>query len=558
MNTSSATVEKRAGALSEALSQLQIEFDRISAIQKFAEARQLEPESPRERRIRGSSAFLLGVLLLSPLWLLILNEAIGRSATIALGIALVMAQIAISAYFLTHRDLLLIDPRKARWRFSGVPIWTALVTWDPHGQISNFFDGAGRFGFFSAILGVVVTFLVMVFWVAVVNIDPDTSNSDSKAHLGHAGLEKAVLRFERYQQGEKSRVKSRTVANVAFTAMAAISLNAFVLVGSLSHKTAFILLIAAALLILSVVWKLSTDHRKGEGLQLGSQVGEFVSLFLIFGIGSVLFVCSLWTESIASKASKESQVEPVQLELSDMLAKSLNLDDLLLFIFSVASVIATTCVPLWAAKYYKSTTSVELGERGVRYFAKNRAIFEVDQSKCTVRSESIDCRFLWPRSVWLPVELLTSSGDTVLVRTKWVARRNGHRSRYEYQYSVVHGEGAIYLFGRIPWWSRAAISIESFIEGTDIRPAHQSKCKVVSPQRKDRRGNEFPLLNLYGIPPYIPDDLIPSSSSGVVVPDRVKQIPISQLIGLLATLHVIARFLPGTENHAAKPQPEVE
>ena len=454
--------------------------------------------------------------------------------------------------------MLLVDRRKARRRFSGVPIWTALVTWDPNGQVSDIFDGAGKFGFLSTFLGVVVTFLVMVFWVAVVDIDPETSPSpDSKAPLGQAGLERAVRRFERFQQGERSRAKSRALANNAFTAMAAITLNAFILIGSPTHKTAFILFVSAALLTLFLVWKFSTDHRKGEGLQLGSQVGEFLALFLIFGIGALLFGGSIWAEGVSFKTSKESQVDPAQtLELSDVLAKSFNSSDIWLFIFSVASVIATTCVPLWAAKLYQSTTSVELGGKGVKYFVKNRAIFDVDQSKCTVRSESIDCRFLWPRSVWLPVELLASTGDTVLVRTKWVARRNGHSSRYEYQYSLVHDDGAIYLFGRIPWWSRVATSIESFIDGTDIRPAHESKCKVVSPQRNARRDYEFPLLNLYGIPPYIPDDLISSSSGAADAPDQIPQIPIFQLVGLLASLHIIARFLPGAGT--TQPQPEVE
>ena len=182
-----------------------------------------------------------------------------------------------------------------------------------------------------------------------------------------------------------------------------------------------------------------------------------------------------------------------------------NTADKMLFCFQFAVLFVSTLVPLWAAKLLHSKTSFQVDATSVTFSYGNTPIFEIDQRQSTVKP--LIGKKLWrPWVVWLPLTLINPRGESVFVSMKWTALGFRKKFCYKYRYSIVQEGTTTFLLGDVSCLSRMHRYVESKLVANVIRPAEECMIEIVSPRTPIVVDSNSYILNIYGVPPYIPEE----------------------------------------------------
>ena len=178
------------------------------------------------------------------------------------------------------------------------------------------------------------------------------------------------------------------------------------------------------------------------------------------------------------------------------------------FLLQVVALVLATGVPIWASRVYVDRTSVQLGRETVLYSVRGKKVFKINQATCVIEP-CRETRFLWPRTLWLPIIVVRPGGGNVLVNMKWRARGFRKESRYVYRYAEIQQENGLAIAGTVHWGVRASAKARSIVNGAKLVPPEQAVVDVVEPSPKAGAEEEFPYLSVHGVPPYVPSNLMP-------------------------------------------------
>ena len=458
-------------------------------------------------------------LLVTPGFLLIFQFFLGNFLSVSLALGFAVLQIALAMYYLffQHEKRLIVKRKRAIKRFAVAPIWTLVIAgilfWKPMNPWENdaFLPSFMFFIFF------LISSFQLLLWLPIIDFDLgvqwDSSNCGGDQW---SGLDSVTRQYEQSQTTEKTRNLVHRSVSVAFTVFATLSLNVFTLIGPLRHPGLYFVTILLTLVVVFFVWKALVSFQKGSELQFGSQSGGLLAVSFIVAGGLFNFLVSLviatkdedtWID-VAKEAPK-----PIIIDLSESIRDSLNWSDFGAFFFLTFTVVVATVGPIFAAEAYRSKISFTFDESTVTYSLRGNPIVFIDQANCRVRSLVSEGR-IRPFTIWLPVDFVTSQGEVVRINMKWTAWGVRKGFQYRYRYSIVHNGRERFLLDTTCRWTRFMAKIEATIDAVSLRSREECGLKVLQVQQPRSDAISLPVLNIFGIPPYIPPKARPEAVKG--------------------------------------------
>ncbi|WP_133064745.1 hypothetical protein ACKFRZ_00535 [Corynebacterium gottingense] len=531
MKRKSNTVNEQADALAIAVARLNGENERFENLRTFAEGRKLSYETPKTTRYIFWRALPILFLLVTPGFLPIFQGFWGNHWTGMVAFGFAVTQIALATYYLFYKngERLLVKRTKAGRRLSIAPILTLIVavvlTFNLIGPLENagFFASLGVFALFICFT---VQWLV---WLPIIDFGVDVPrNSSNCTGDKWAGLDSITKLYEQSQKSEKRREQIYRAASVAFTILTTLSLNTFTLIGSLRHPGWYFVIIACTWIVVFFFWKGFVDLQKGTELQFGNRAGEFGALFLIiicgcfnFAVPLAITVCGryTWIDAIidALKENEWPNTEgnelPNTCNLLEKICETLNSSDFVVFTLLASTVIFATVGPILAAEVYRSKTSFEFDTSTVTCSLRGTPIFFIDQANCRVRSLVSEGR-IRPSTIWLPVDFVTSQGKLLHINMKWTAWGIRKNFTYRYKYSIVRDGKEIFLLDSRSRWTYFWTKAEAMVMADNLLPREECRLKVRPAQRSRSEAESLPVLNVFGIPPYIPPTAMDEAAKG--------------------------------------------
>ena len=268
---------------------------------------------------------------------------------------------------------------------------------------------------------------------------------NSKEERFRAQLFLSADAWKDYFSGFGSESGARRKADLAFTLLTALLLNAFTLLGALERPILFLVLYAVLLVALLVVWTRQLGKWQNEALVLTGAWREGVYPAIAALGGFALF---LWNGALVSSnhqswlidiVDKGKQLGPYpvivnQTEVSDLLKweriTPKNKVDLRIFLGQMASVAATTAVPFMTYWLFKRPIKRRLTATGFELLQRNRSILIVDQAAGRVRSGGVKAPLLCKS---ISLEILDGGDSPVTWRVVW---KRSRKVGLEYWYSV--------------------------------------------------------------------------------------------------------------------------
>ena len=472
-------VEKRADSLSEALENADYAHERLFRVQQYIIRRNLTGGTRGKLHyLRLGTLLVVGAVWIAPLPLAATSDVINTSIYRNLGAFMIAAQLLVSLIFLIKLDWLRTSRWGATWRFTPAIGWGIFVGLNPE-LVAKSVGASSKTGAYGGLIVCVVTILAALIWLAPIRPPHQKISRFSKANPGPdwSGLDEAVLGYDRTLRSNRAERRINARAAFTFTVLTAIVLNLFSLIGSLAHPLFFLTAIAIACWLLWVGWKTAVDQRQRAGLQFNGALGAQLAFILICVAGLITFVLGIavdvleyesWVDRMKIHGNEVDEFDPRK-----AIDNGFNREDWILFLVQVVVLVLATGVPIWASRIYADKTAVSLRRETVIYSVRGKRIFEINQATCVVKS-CRETRFLWPRTLWLPVTVVRSGEDSVLVNVKWRARGFRKNSRYVYRYSEVqHGDDLSIIGANCKMTYRLA-KARSFFSGRSLIPWDQS------------------------------------------------------------------------------------
>ena len=522
----SSNLERRTNLLSEQLGLIGIEHSRLERVKYFREAYcdQLSTVNSGERR---SNRFLaLGpYFFISPLVLLAVKpvfQLMGMSPVYTvLGLGIVVLETVYAFRLLRAPEVFRISRRNATIRFLVAILWAVLVALDPGGGVSRVFGASQKYGAWGALGACVITTLVGVACLGPLDLKLNKS-SETYSATRWSSLKTAVVRFTTHLEEFDLDDRRERHVDIIFTAIAALILNSFVLVGGLQYPLAYLLGLGILVSVLILTWQFKLGQLRNRKLYIGRGVSDADVLALVSFVGLVLFCASSLIDGKDGRTLGSLLNEPLTdrpLPYANAVAEefvaSFNRDDLLIFCLQFGLVFCTTAIPVVCMRLYKREPSIEYAKDSVIFSMSRGRRVQINQATCVV-TVIHERKVLVEKGFWLPLYVLMGDGSEILLRMYWGADGRGRDAKFSFKTAIVE-EGANYYFiGAPSLWLRMRTLLDQRISGRRIvRERHRLDVKRLSggtePKSTTWDDGGFPFLDVYGVPPYIPDDSLPIS-----------------------------------------------
>ena len=514
MGKTGLNIEVRADSLGSALEDAHYAHERLLRLRRYMKKRKLASGSQGKfHNLQLCVLFAVAVVWIAPLPLAALSDFLDMGVYQKLGTLMIAAQLTVTVIFLDKRDWL----RTGRWgaalRFSPAIAWGFLVGLYPEFVGVN--RGAlSKFGAFGALIVCLVTIAAALIWIAPIRPphSENESSSTSEDDPDWSGLDKAVLNYDQTLRSSRVERRINTFASVTFTVLTAIILNLFSLIGSLAHPLIFLIIIAVFSWTLLMGWKSALDQRRRSGLQFSGALGAQAALLFILVTGMITFLSSAAIDVLEYESwidrMKTDGDEVVDLDFLKAVGDGFNRRDWSIFLVQTVVLVLATGVPIWASRMYADKTAVSLRRESVLYSVRGKRIFNINQATCVIES-CRETRFLWPRTIWLPITVVRSGEDDVFVHMKWRAQGFRKNSRYVYRYSEIQYGDDFSIIGATHRWTYWFAKARSCFSGRNLVPWSQSVVNVVEPNPAQEAEGQFPYLSLHGVPPYVPRTILP-------------------------------------------------
>lgn len=516
----SSNLERKTNLLSEQLGLIGIEHSRLERVKRFREVN-CDPLPTVTSGERRSNRFLaLGpYFFIAPLVLLAAKpvfQLMGMSPVYTvLGLGIVVLESVYAFRLLRTPEVFRISRRNATIRFLVAILWAVLVALDPGGGISRVFGASEKFGDWGPLVACVITTLVGVACLAPLDMRLSKS-SETYSATRWSSLRTAVVKFTTHLDEFDLDDRQERHVDVIFTAIAALILNSFVLVGDLQYPFAYLLGLGILISGLILTWQFKLGQLRSRNLYIGRGASDSDVLALVSFVGLVLCGASSLIDGKGGQTPNGSLPDrplPNANAVAKEFASSFNKDDLLIFCLQFGLVFCTTAIPIVCMRLYKRGPSIEYAKDSVIFSMSRGRKVKINQATCVV-TVIHERKFLAGKGFWLPFYVLMGDGSEILLRMYWRADGRGRDAKLAFKAAIVEEGANYYLIGAPSLWLRIRTFLDQRISGRRLsRELHRLDVKRlaggIEPESTMRVGGGFPYIDVYGVPPYIPDDSLP-------------------------------------------------
>lgn len=269
----------------------------------------------------------------------------------------------------------------AAWRKEGIGQWLEARSIDPY--------------FVNYVVTGIVAVALSTIWLSQFKLSDEVIEGGAKSISDRKKLA-AAWKWSKDEAVAGDRRKADMSLDWAFAIFAALSFNAFSIVGSLDYPLYWIVFLAILILTSNWIWRRQLWKWRRTNRAHNYGLGDMSAWGLVVVGAGILFGLQ---GGLAALAEHPPLVEWIkegtggdQLGFEE-LGGGFTRKDLIVFGFQLFIVVLTTSLPVAAALWYRRSLSAVFRAEGFAYALNGNPFLEVDQKRCTF--SPLDAKAPW-------------------------------------------------------------------------------------------------------------------------------------------------------------------